>query len=411
LDGSRNPQSSLAASLLAYMAFLILIVTLFPFNFAWPSQFRIDWYLGFFDASTNVLMFMPLGFLFRLCFAGRWDLFLFQTLGAGALFSALIEGTQLFLINRETSLADVATNSLGALAGAIAQLVLSRTLSPRLKERFIFDLPVLAPVYLSSLLLWLNSEASKLDAARLWLSPILGAAGATILAAVWFYQLRPDGVLTRESVAVVVGVWYLGSSTLALRIDPNFVGACAAAVAALAYAELLIPGFFPTKARRFEPILLWMTTPLFLLYLMGLILWPYSEWSTQFRGMGGLPKFTETPTFAILGLLEWVTAFTLLGYLAAEWRGRRDESRAAFWTISSLAAVGGSSAAVVLRGFHPQHRASVVELAFGAFGALFGSVIYQRLLTTIRGRSSAGDARTIPLRSAPRRSLSSGRQE
>ncbi len=77
---------------------------------------------GLADIILNVMLFIPFGAALTLAEVRWWRIWLL-----GALFSAAIEYTQLFIPGRDSSLADVVSNSTGALAGRLLALVLART--------------------------------------------------------------------------------------------------------------------------------------------------------------------------------------------------------------------------------------------------------------------------------------------
>src|SRR4051812_5015328 len=56
----------LGSALLAYMLGVTLIITLMPFDFRWPDEWRIVNIIDVRDMIANVLLFVPLGFFYRL---------------------------------------------------------------------------------------------------------------------------------------------------------------------------------------------------------------------------------------------------------------------------------------------------------------------------------------------------------
>ena len=109
---------------------LILIITVFPFNFSLaeiPEKFAHGWgyfftglsprrYTLIFDLLMNILVFIPLGALWRAGFGGqkcRW----YRPMGVGFWISLAIELSQFCLPYRFPSLTDLFTNTVGALIG------------------------------------------------------------------------------------------------------------------------------------------------------------------------------------------------------------------------------------------------------------------------------------------------------
>ena len=135
-----NPVSSprtARALLTAFLAFLAL-VGFWPSPVDKPLEGHIAGFLhlvhrlgapvwfdyGFIEASANVALFVPLGFLAVLGFpTKRW----WQLAGLGMLISGCMElGQFLFLHSRCPSALDVATNTTGGLLGIVMASALQR---------------------------------------------------------------------------------------------------------------------------------------------------------------------------------------------------------------------------------------------------------------------------------------------
>jgi VanZ family protein len=121
----------LGYSLAAYAA-VIVIASLYPFSgwqdaAVWSTDFLYaDWprYLTRNDVSTNLLAYLPLGYLLALrLFRPRWrGLGIVLACLAGSLMSLALESLQTQLPGRIASNLDVVLNSLGTLAGALLAL-------------------------------------------------------------------------------------------------------------------------------------------------------------------------------------------------------------------------------------------------------------------------------------------------
>lgn len=138
---------------LAYVA-LVVYASLYPLTgwrpgVAGPFAFLaapLPRYVTLFDLAVNVLGYVPLGFLLAASFRPPRSVTSAIVLAtfAGALVSFVCEATQSFLPARIPSNLDLATNTLGALAGALAAMWLDRRLAGRrawhtLRERFFRD--------------------------------------------------------------------------------------------------------------------------------------------------------------------------------------------------------------------------------------------------------------------------------
>jgi VanZ family protein len=116
-----------------YLAFVWIVLTvygsLYPFsgwqnNGANPFAF-LEWawprYWTTFDLTVNVILYIPTGFLLTLSFCrlpGRWSGIVLAVLLSG-LLSLSMESLQTWLPSRISSNLDLATNTLGALLGAL----------------------------------------------------------------------------------------------------------------------------------------------------------------------------------------------------------------------------------------------------------------------------------------------------
>ncbi|HYH42861.1 MAG TPA: VanZ family protein, partial [Burkholderiales bacterium] len=94
--GVPDTRARLGFALLAYMLAVTFIVTLLPFRFAWPAEWRVLLFGSPLDIFANVLLFVPLGFLFRLARPHAKSRTLLAAVAAGALASAAIETIQFF---------------------------------------------------------------------------------------------------------------------------------------------------------------------------------------------------------------------------------------------------------------------------------------------------------------------------
>src|SRR4030095_10544697 len=89
--------------LLGYLLLVTAVITLAPFRFARPIEAHVSWLVDPGDRVANVLLFLPLGFLFRMATrasagTGHWP-----TLGAALLVSGALETLQLFRSEENTS--------------------------------------------------------------------------------------------------------------------------------------------------------------------------------------------------------------------------------------------------------------------------------------------------------------------
>lgn len=130
-------------SMLAAMLAFLAVVAYWPSPVDQPVRSQLNdaldflqrhglpgWFnYGVLEASANVVLFVPLGFATGLAFTGtRW----WQTGALGLLVSGCIElGQLLFLHGRFASPVDIATNSTGAVLGALGALLVLRRAGAR----------------------------------------------------------------------------------------------------------------------------------------------------------------------------------------------------------------------------------------------------------------------------------------
>ena len=377
----------LAGAFLAYLAVVVLLVTLVPFDFAVPDQFQLYTGAQLGDALANILMFVPLGFLFQLAQPASADRRALRALLLGALLSLSVESAQLFLAERFSSPVDVITNALGAWLGAQLELGVARRLAvtPALVGRLALELPLMGLVYLLVPLLWLAglAAAASPQAGRAALLLPAGLVGAVILGQVWRHQLGPAGALSRRRLAGVAAGWFgLGAFT-ALGHSPWLVLGGAAFSGALAW---LVAGRHlpPGPERRYEGPTLRAAAPLLALFLLALTLWHATEAPYPRGGIRWGSPFTSAGTAEILEFLELCAAYTVAGYLIAEWRGRAERTPREAMVTATAVALGSAVALELLVLAVGGPGGSLLRALAAAGAAAFGAWVYRLQLGFVR---------------------------
>jgi glycopeptide antibiotics resistance protein len=176
-------QSTLNYALLIYICIIILIITLSPFDFQIPDKIRILWIFSFEDFIINIILFIPVGFLFTLSRRRSNDSLIPETLVFGVLFSLLIESSQQFLPIRFPQVSDIITNGLGAWLGGLIFIRLQRHMGKggNTGKVFTTELPLMYIIYLLIPLMWISGLADARDIKRLMLIFILGLFGSGVL--------------------------------------------------------------------------------------------------------------------------------------------------------------------------------------------------------------------------------------
>lgn len=370
--------------LLGYMVLVTAVITLAPFRFAWPAVFTLSWLVDPVDVGANVLLFLPLGFLVRVTMRPSGDVGHARTIVAACLTSAAFETLQLFLPGRFASPVDVMSNTLGAGLGSLLYARVAARLDGRLVRGLALELPLMIVVYLLVPLLWLDGFAAGRDGGRLVLSPLLGLAGAVVLTAIWRHRLAERGVLSPTQLALVTAGWYGVGAAPGLMRRPLLVlgGAVLVGLATRLEAARPLP---LAPERRFELPTLRRVWPLLVGYLILSALWPLPRSPGPWHGGWGVADLADMPGVTpMLRALEYLAAFTLLGYTVAESGGRREEGAGPRLARLTAASVLSAAALEALRGFHPGHGASMLVLLLTAAMGLYGGLIYRIQLGVVR---------------------------
>src|SRR5919109_3368829 len=150
---SNQTGQRLAAAVLGYIVLLIFLLTWNPCYLALPEDVSLSLRVGPRDAIRNIVLFLPVGFLYRLMKGSPGGAILL-----GFAISAAAEVGQFFMPARTPSVVDLVTNTSGAWLGVVLHdlLVTRITMSPRLVGRLALETPLMGLLYLLVPLLWVN---------------------------------------------------------------------------------------------------------------------------------------------------------------------------------------------------------------------------------------------------------------
>ncbi len=380
----------LSGALLAYAVAMTLTITLAPFRFEAPGRVNLLVVGGFGEAAANLVLFLPLGFLWRLTRPRQGDRFGLSALAAGLALSTAIEVTQVVVPGRYPALLDVLMNGSGAMLGALLHDAVRRRLGSggQVVSRLALEQPLMVLLYMLVPLMWLNGLAvveAPLATLRL---VMLGFFGASILAAVQRRHLGPAGLLNRTGAALAaVGGYYAGAFP-ALLVRP---------VAVLVHGGIvaLLCGYLASgkpnrnrPERRFERETLLRAAPFFAAYLLLLpLVTPDSA----------LPGTAVNRTL-ILEIVQSLAATSMLGFMVAESRGRTARSYVdsvawvVFWSAVAAAVTGwlASATGTGIMG--------IARLGLSLLAGLMGGWIYHLQRDRIVGEA---DARQSPVGGRP----------
>ena len=203
------------------MSIIILIITLIPFDFRVPQQFKISWATNRTDFINNIFLFIPIGFLFKLSRGHRKDTLYLAPFLFGLILSMTIEGTQAFIQERFTQAIDVTTNGLGAWLGGFIYVYLKGRLSGERSGRLLaLELPLMSLLYLLIPLIWLSGLGTGREIARLWIIFYLGIFGGCVLSSIYIYRLRELPAFSAFKLSLAAMGWFYISALTVLVSFP-----------------------------------------------------------------------------------------------------------------------------------------------------------------------------------------------
>jgi len=383
----RNPrQSSFNYALLIYMCIVVILVTLIPFTFRKPDELQITWSTNFPDFITNIILFLPIGFLFRLSRRKNKDRFCLQALGFGILLSSAIEFSQLFVPGRYSQVIDVITNATGAWLGAIIFVFMTKKLKEDRAVRLLsLELPLMNIVYLLIPLMWLNCLSTGEEAGRLRLVLLLGLFGCGVLASIYIHRFKEGGNLTPNKLSLFAFSWFMVASLPALVNFPIEVICFGIIIGAFIQILARLPLRREGEEKRFELPTLKIILPLYVIYLILVTFWPttlpFQDW--QFKIHFQELAFNQRIVFTFR-FIELVAAFTLFGYMVAEMRGRKKESLTTILALIFFVTLSCSVVIEMTRGYPPLLASNILEILFMTASGIYGGMIYRLQLAAIQ---------------------------
>jgi len=400
MDGTAAAQTELgrtsgrlASALLGYFVLVTLVITMSPFAFELRPLHVSLWMMPS-DMIANVALFLPIGFLSR-SLGDRPNRRLWRDVLFAAAFSVLIETAQIFITGRVVSPIDVATNTCGGFLGAFFRERIERwsMWRPQVVGRIGLDIPLVGLLYLIVPQLWLSAVGLIEDPRRSATVLLLGASGSIVFAALHRYRWQGGVRLAAKAVPPLALAWFAIGALPALAGAPEIFAALAAAVIAIT-AWLLRPGA-EVRERRFEADTLGRFVPVFMLYLVVAALWPPLRGLAPWHGALGLPDgLTAATRVDMLVLLEQVAGFTLLGYAAGEWRGRRELTLGEDLPRITLTIATFALALEVVQGGLVGPGASLLRALLSTAAAVYGAAVYHLARTHVR-ILRAGEPRAI----------------
>jgi glycopeptide antibiotics resistance protein len=393
----------LTFAMLGYYVAVIAVITLVPFRFIVPESYTLLLTGTPLDTAANVLLFVPLGFLYRLARPPARDPAALGVLALGVLTSCGIEAIQLFEPARFSSPIDVAANGLGAWMGAVATDRITRFIraDSQLVARLSLEIPLMGLVYMLIPLLWLGSLAAGGDPLRLALLLLPGLFGAQLLSFVHRHRLGRPGRVSASAVAIAAAIgMFVGVFPASAAFPFGTLGLAIAVAAFVRFRSTALSPSVPNASRytrraagnpdardrRFEGRALRAALPFYAAYLLA------AAWLA--RASAGPENIDR---LEILRSLELAAVFTVLGYLLAEWRGRIEE-RARQVALAVIARA--APLAVVVAGFRFLPGAPVealLWLAATVAASLYGAGLYHLQRAHIQALIAATSHTAAPM--------------
>lgn len=393
---SISPTSArLGRVVLGYLTLNIAIITLAPFRFSATPVNGLTAIIGLRDALLNIVLFVPLGFVYQLSRDDRERARWLLAFGAGLIVSALIEAAQVFAPGRYPSAADLGTNALGAAIGAwMASHAVRRTDGVQTVRAFALDLPLVGLTYLLLPALWLTGLSASEGGLPMVLLPV--ASAAWIMGSVHAsYGASEDSphrggrvlrLWSGAALFLIVGLAPAAQADLRLLGWSGVMLVAFIALRLRAPAEWTV-GRAPdgTISRRFESPTLRVAIGPLVTFIVALTVLPITGPFDDWQGTWSLTRGTEVPSDAALfRAMALLASYTALGYAIAATQGRRMEAlrglavRALAWTLVLAAPLEW------LRGWGTTTAASATTLGLASAASVLGAAIYQLQLRHIQ---------------------------
>lgn len=401
------PAARLSRAVLGYLTLMIAIVTLAPFQFAAAALHGLSPVFQPRDLVLNIVLFIPFGFTWQLGrvrgTAAAWG----RAAALGGALSLVIETAQLFAPGRFPSIADVATNTLGAALGALVAARATRAVAGATTLRAMaLDLPLIGLTYLLVPILLLGGLSSAPGESALLLLPTMSAAW--IIASV-HAEYRVAGAepragtlpFTAMGAALVIGVGLLP----AVPYAPEAAPAAVIVFAIVARLRRTAPPWLTheplsdgSPVRRFESATLGVAIIPLVVFAILHALWPLNTPAVPWRGTFALfPSDLAVSVRAIFRVMAQVSTFTALGYALAEHAGRttvaapRLVRRALAWALALAFPLE------LLRGARAATIASAPVFAVCVVASGFGAWLFVLQLRNVRALLGRGDPVAPPV--------------
>jgi hypothetical protein len=233
--------------------------------------------------------------------------------------------------------------------------------------------------------MWLTGLSAGKEVLRCGLMVLLGLFGGGMLFSIYFYRLRGGGSVGPNKLSCfAMGWFYIGALPMLTRYPLRVIFFAAVLGAVFQLLARMLKAEERTE-RRFELPTLKRLFPLYLIYLLLVAAWPttvpINEWQVfiDFKALTSGERIVFTFRF-----IELIAAFTLLGYMIAEMRGRKNEAPGKSYAMVLITALVASAVIIMLKGLPALISFSLIETGLISAASLYGAVIYRLQLSAIR---------------------------
>jgi glycopeptide antibiotics resistance protein len=406
--GGIDSGARLSWAVLGYLGLLVAALTLMPFGFVTPVRPALTEIWTWHDIAFNTALFVPIGFLGRRAWCPRGTVGGLLVIAVAALASAAVEAAQFFLPERFPSLLDFAANAGGAALGvALFDIVARRHRGQEesASDVLLLQLPLMGLLYLLVPLLWITARAAVGDTPRLALTAAVALMGASILGSVARAMIPVTVARSWWTLPAAAAAWAAIGVLPAADLDPRWTAAVIALAAGMAaWRGRLAAGAF--VERRYEVPALRALTPWLAIFLVGSAIWPARAFRSAPLWHAGLPT-AESGLALMLPVIEAVVGSSILGYVIAEFQGRRELRFATAWPRIAPWIVACLVTGEVLRSVLAYEGASLLRLGLSFVACVYGAWLYhlqrEHVKVVARRRRAARDGGPVAVVPSPRR--------
>jgi glycopeptide antibiotics resistance protein len=380
---TKENNESMGSALLIYMILMVLLITLAPFRFHWPSKIHFLWAYNPKDHIYNIFLFIPLGFLIRISTKNKHR-FYWRELLFGGLLSLLIEITQSFIKGRTTTGHDIIANGLGALIGAFlcdhSASIMRENISTQVP---IWQMPLMIIIFLLTPLTWLTHVSSDMQPAHLFLLLPLGIFGSGIIHSIYIERIDPTGKNPGRYI-IFASIWFLIATFSAALQYFKQTTVIWVIMAGVIFLQFMFRDKTIRSDRRFEVKTLKRLMPIYLIYLLALMLWGTNHDSAGVAGAGFSKMDAKLSLVNAFHVVECFSAFTLFGYVIVQLRGRKKGSSVQSFLITILLSTLLIFLPAVINGKAEMTLPHLLINAFLLAGSLYGGLIYMLQVALIK---------------------------